>query len=76
MIVQAVKSGASVDDMVKGLEGYEFDGPKGKESVRASDHVLMQPMYQAKLVQKDGAWTPELVKTVPADQVAPAEKKS
>ncbi|WP_369044847.1 substrate-binding domain-containing protein [Sinomonas sp. P10A9] len=76
MIVQAVKSGTAVDDMVKGLEGYSFDGPKGKETIRASDHVLLQPMYQAKLVQKDGTWTPELVKTVPADQVAPAEKKS
>lgn len=76
MIVQAVKSGAGVDDMVKGLEGYSFDGPKGKETVRASDHVLLQPMYQARLVQKDGTWTPELVKSVPADQVAPAEKKS
>ncbi|AMM33261.1 ABC branched-chain amino acid transporter substrate-binding protein [Sinomonas atrocyanea] len=75
MIVQAVKAGANVDDMVKGLEGYSFDGPKGKESVRASDHVLVQPMYQAKLVQKDGAWTPQLVKTVPAEAVAPAEKK-
>ncbi|GAP55636.1 branched-Chain amino acid ABC transporter, branched chain amino acid-binding protein [Arthrobacter sp. Hiyo6] len=76
MIVQAVKAGGTdTDSMVKALEGFSFDGPKGKETVRASDHALVQDMYQAKLVQKDGAWAPQVVKVVPADQVAPPEKK-
>jgi branched-chain amino acid transport system substrate-binding protein len=76
LIVQAVKEGGSdVDAMVSGLEGYSFDGPKGKTTVRASDHALVQDMYQAKLVEKDGKWTPELVEVVPADTVAPAEAK-
>jgi len=76
LIVQAIKEGGSDPDaMVKALEGYSFDGPKGKETVRASDHALIQDMYQAKLVQKGGTWAPELVKVVPGDTVAPPEKK-
>ena len=64
-----------VDAMVKALEGFTFDGPKGKLEVRAGDHALIQDMYQVKLVAKDGAFTPELVATVPAQDVAPAEKQ-
>jgi len=77
LIVQAIKQGGGTDPdaMVKALEGYSFDGPKGKETVRASDHALIQDMYQAKLVQKDGAWTPQLIKAVPGDTVSPPEKK-
>nr|WP_217500890.1 substrate-binding domain-containing protein [Arthrobacter sp. C9C5] len=76
LIVQAIKEGGSDPDaMVKALEGFSFDGPKGKETVRPSDHALIQDMYQAKLVQKGGTWAPELVKVVPGDTVAPPEKK-
>ncbi|QDY91536.1 amino acid ABC transporter substrate-binding protein [Arthrobacter sp. UKPF54-2] len=76
MIVQAIKGGGNdADAMVKALEGFSFDGPKGKETVRASDHALIQDMYQAKLVQKGDTWAPELIKVVPGDTVAPPEKK-
>ncbi|MDQ0756949.1 substrate-binding domain-containing protein [Arthrobacter sp. B3I4] len=77
LIAQAIKEGGGTDPdaMVKSLEGFSFDGPKGKETVRASDHALIQDMYQAKLVQKGDTWAPELVKAVPADTVAPPEKK-
>ncbi len=76
MLVQAVKEGkGDVDAMVKALEGFTFDGPKGKLEVRAGDHALIQNMYQVKLVAKDGAFAPELVATVPAQDVAPAEKQ-
>lgn len=76
MIVQAIKEGGSdADAMVKALEGFSFDGPKGKQTVRASDHALIQDMYQVKLVQKDGAFSPELVKVVSGEAVAPPEKK-
>ncbi|WP_431801119.1 substrate-binding domain-containing protein [Microbacterium sp. bgisy203] len=76
MLVQAIKEGkGDVDAMVAALEGFEFDGPKGKLTVRASDHALIQEMYQVKLVSDGGAFTPELVDTVPADEVAPAEKQ-
>lgn len=74
MLVQAVREGAGdVDAMIAALEGYSFDGPKGPTTVRASDHALLQEMYQVKLVAADGALVPELVDTAPADAVAPAE---
>ncbi|TDN92585.1 substrate-binding domain-containing protein [Microbacterium sp. BK668] len=74
MIVQAVAEGkGDVDAMIAALEGFEFDGPKGTMTVRASDHALVQEMYQVKLVADGGGFTPELVDTVAADDVAPAE---
>ncbi len=76
MLVQAISEGkGDVDAMVKALEGFSFDGPKGTLTVRAGDHALLQEMYQVKLVAAGGSFTPELVKTVPADEVAPAEKQ-
>lgn len=76
MVVEAVKQGkGDVDAMVTALEGFSFEGPKGTTTVRASDHALIQEMYQVKLVAADGAFTPELVATVAADDVAPAEAK-
>lgn len=74
MIVHAIREGkGDVDAMVAALEGFEFEGPKGTMTVRASDHALIQEMYQVKLVADGGAFVPELVDTVSADQVAPAE---
>ena len=75
MIAHAIEEGkGDVDAMVAALEGYSFDGPKGTLTVRASDHALLQDMYQVKLVASGGTFAPELVETVPADEVAPAEK--
>ncbi len=78
MMVRAIQQsgGTDVDKMVSGLEGWTFDAPKGSETIRASDHAMLQPMYQAKLVKQGGSWAPQLVKTVPADQVAPPEAGS
>ncbi len=74
MVVQAIKEGkGDVDAMVASLEGFTFDGPKGSLTVRAGDHALLQDMYQVRLVADAGSFIPELVKTVPADDVAPAE---
>jgi len=75
MIVHALQQGGgdNVDGMVKALEGWTFQAPKGEETVRASDHAMLQPMYQAKLVKQGDSYVPQLVKTVPADQVAPPE---
>lgn len=76
MLVQAVREGkGDVDAMIAALEGYEFEGPKGTLTVRASDHALIQDMYQVKLVADGSTFVPELVDTVPADEVAPAEKQ-
>ena len=72
MLVHAVKEGkGDVSAMIKALEGFEFEGPKGPNTVRAEDHALLQDMYQAKLVADGGTFTPELVTTVPAADVAP-----
>lgn len=72
MLVHAIKDGkGDVNAMVKALEGFEFEGPKGKNTVRADDHALIQDMYQAKLVAQGGTFVPELVATVPAADVAP-----
>lgn len=74
MIVQAIKEGKSdVDAMVAALEGFEFEGPKGTMTIRESDHALIQEMYQVRLVADGGSFVPELVDTVAADEVAPAE---
>ncbi|NUP50767.1 MAG: substrate-binding domain-containing protein [Catenulispora sp.] len=71
MIVKAAENGDSdVDAMVKKLEGWTFDGVKGSYTVRAADHALLQPMFQAKL---DGT-TPSVVKTLDPAAVAPAAK--
>ncbi|GAA2833699.1 amino acid/amide ABC transporter substrate-binding protein (HAAT family) [Leucobacter komagatae] len=76
MVVQAVKEGkGDVDAMIAALNDFSFDGPKGKTTVRGSDHALIQEMYQVKLVAQDGSFAPELVATVAADDVAPAEAK-
>ncbi len=76
MIVRAVEEGGGddVDAMISALEGWEFDGPKGKTQVRASDHALIQEMYQVKLVKDGDSWKPELINKVDAATVAPAEK--
>lgn len=76
LIVHAITEGKTdVDAMVKALEGYSFDGPKGRTTVRASDHALIQEMYQVRLVGSGADLTPELIDTAPADEVAPAEAK-
>lgn len=72
MLVEAVKEGkGDVDAMVAALEGFEFEGPKGTNTVRAEDHALLQDMYQAKLVADGSGFVPELVGTVDAADVAP-----
>ena len=59
--------------MVTALEGWTFDGPKGAMEIRAEDHALLQPMFQAKLVDANGTLTPELVKALhPHDTAPPA----
>jgi branched-chain amino acid transport system substrate-binding protein len=74
MIVHAVEQadGDNVERMITALEGWTFDAPKGSETVRAADHALLQPMFQARLVQQGQAWEPQLIRTIPPDETAPA----
>jgi branched-chain amino acid transport system substrate-binding protein len=75
MIVHAVQSSATdTDAMVKSLEGWTFDAVKGKEQIRAEDHALLQPMFQARLKGSGGTAEPELIRTLPMDKVAPPVK--
>ncbi len=74
MVAEAIRSGGDeVSGMIEALEGFSFDGPKGKMTVRASDHALLQDMFQVRLVQDGDNWVPELVDVAAADEVAPAE---
>jgi len=72
MIVHAIREGGdTVDGMIDALEGWTFDSVKGEITVRAEDHAMIQPMYQAKLAQDGANWVPELVDTVDAETVEP-----
>ncbi|MFF5896207.1 substrate-binding domain-containing protein [Streptomyces argenteolus] len=78
MIVRAVEEGSATDTaaMVKALEGWSFDGVKGREQIRAGDHALVQPMFVARLDGVGAAAEPELVSTQPSGTVAPPAKPS
>lgn len=72
MIVQAVREGGdTVDGMIAALEGWQFDGVKGGYTIRADDHALIQPMFQAGLVADGDSFAPKLLKVIDADTVAP-----
>jgi branched-chain amino acid transport system substrate-binding protein len=72
LVVHAVQAGGDdVDAMVKALEGYTFDSVKGSLTVRAQDHALLQPMFEAKLIGTGGDLTATLVSTVSATDTAP-----
>ncbi len=73
MIVHAVASanGDNVDAMLKGLEGWTFLAPKGMQTIRASDHAMLQPMFQARLVKSGTGYEPVLIKALSAQQTAP-----
>jgi branched-chain amino acid transport system substrate-binding protein len=71
MVVKAAGAGEDVNAMIKALEGWSFDGVKGKLTIRAEDHALLQPMFQVKLTGSATAPTAELVKKLEADAVAP-----
>ena len=68
MVVQALtgNTGQDVSKMISNLEGFQWVGVKGLMKIRASDHVLIQPMYLAKLSKNaSGKWVPSLVKSIP-----------
>ncbi|QBI55742.1 substrate-binding domain-containing protein [Streptomonospora litoralis] len=71
MVVRAAAAGDDVQKHISALEGWTFDGVKGELTVRAEDHALLQPMYQARLTGSGDTAEPELVATVPAEDVAP-----
>ncbi|HEY7345501.1 MAG TPA: substrate-binding domain-containing protein [Gaiella sp.] len=77
MIVRALTKGSpdNVDGMISALEGWSFTGPKGQQTIRASDHAMLQPMFQVKLVQNGDTYRTTVVKSLRAKYTAPPEKK-
>jgi branched-chain amino acid transport system substrate-binding protein len=68
MIVQAVKAGGDdVEKMITSLEGWSFDGMKGKMTIRKEDHAMLQPMFQVKLT----GGKPQLLKALAPEEVSP-----
>ncbi|WP_027341858.1 substrate-binding domain-containing protein [Hamadaea tsunoensis] len=69
MVVRALTEGGDdVEKQIKALEGYSFDGIKGKLTIRAEDHALLQPMFQVKF-GTDGV--PQLIKALDPTDTAP-----
>jgi branched-chain amino acid transport system substrate-binding protein len=78
MIVRALQGGGgeNVDRMIAALEGWSFVGPKGQQTIRRSDHAMIQPMFQVKLVkQANGKWQPRVVSRIKGQFVAPPEPR-
>lgn len=72
MVVRAAQDGGDdVDKMVTALEGWSFDGVKGKMTIRAADHALLQPMFQAKLTAAATTFTATAQKSLTGDETAP-----
>ena len=72
MVVRAIgEGGDDVEKMIGALEGWSFDGVKGKTTIRKDDHAMIQPMFQVKLVGVGPAAKPQLVKELTPEEVTP-----
>ncbi len=74
MVVRAIQTGqgTNVTKMIKGLEGWTFQAPKGMQTVRASDHAMLQPMFQVQLVSTvTGNYQPVTLATLSSAATAP-----
>ncbi len=71
MIVEAVSQAEpeNVDAMVDALRGWEFDGPKGRTTIRGADHALLQPMYTASMENMDS--DPANIEVETLEELAP-----
>jgi branched-chain amino acid transport system substrate-binding protein len=73
MIVHALQASQSdVSQMISALDGWTFLAPKGMQQIRASDHAMLQPMYQAKLAEVSATdFAPSLTQTLTSSETAP-----
>jgi len=74
MLVRAIQTGdgTNVNKMIAGLAGWSFLAPKGEQTIRASDHAMLQPMYQVSLVSTiNGGYKPVVLRTLSAASTAP-----
>jgi branched-chain amino acid transport system substrate-binding protein len=76
MIVRALtRSNSNVDQMISALEGWSFTGPKGQQTIRASDHAMLQPMFQVKLNVNGNRYSTTVTKRLRAKYTAPPERR-
>lgn len=76
MIVRAVSEGSPDDvaSMISALEGWTFDAPKGTQTIRESDHAMLQPMFIVRLVEAgEGEYEAELIDALDPEATAPPE---
>ena len=74
MVVRALQTGhgTNVNDMINGLAGWTFNAPKGVQTIRVSDHAMLQPMFQVQLVKTvTGVFEPVTLGTLSAKATAP-----
>jgi branched-chain amino acid transport system substrate-binding protein len=74
MLVRAIQTGEgkNVNAMIKGLSNWSFLAPKGMQTIRASDHAMLQPMYQVSLITTvNNVYEPVVLKTLTANATAP-----
>jgi branched-chain amino acid transport system substrate-binding protein len=74
MLVRAIQTGdgTKVNKMIAGLAGWSFLAPKGEQTIRASDHAMLQPMYQVSLVSTiSGGYKPVVLRTLSSTATAP-----
>ena len=74
MLVRAIQTGdgKNVNAMIKGLSNWSFLAPKGMQTIRASDHAMLQPMYQVSLITTvNNVYEPVVLKTLTANATAP-----
>ena len=74
MLVRAIQTGQgnNVNAMIKGLAGWSFLAPKGEQTIRTSDHAMLQPMYQVSLVTNiNNVFQPVVLKTLSDTATAP-----
>lgn len=76
MIVQALSETGpdDVDGLIAALEGWTFDAPKGSQTIRVSDHAMIQPMFVVRLNAANGGFEAELLATLDGDVTAPPEQ--
>jgi branched-chain amino acid transport system substrate-binding protein len=51
--IKETKGDTTAAELIKAMEGLEFDGPKGKVLVRPEDHVAIQDMYIVRILNID-----------------------
>lgn len=79
MTVKAIEEAGPDLDVEKvntALSGATFETPVGEVTIRAEDHIPIQPIFGYTMKQVDGAWMLELVKTYAADDVESPVVKS